>query len=130
MRASVTIDSSLLTKFVKVFPAASQKALGDFTERVGAKVEREAKAGAPVIHGNLRRQIRFIHSSPSEGVVKAFANYSGYVHGAPFYSFKSLTNKNGRPRKVTPFLTNALSTSETFIQTERNKIFKNIMNNI
>lgn len=123
MRISVAVDSLLLQKLVTRFPAASATALGEFTERVGAKVEREAKVKAPVVHGNLRRQIRFIKSSPIAGVVKSFANYSGYVHGAPFY-------ENKMRRKETPFLTDALSSSETFIDNEGKKLVRNIMKNI
>jgi hypothetical protein len=123
MRASVKVDSTLLLKFVDRFPAASAKSISIFTERVGAKVEREAKAGAPVVHGNLRRQIRFIKSSEIAGVVKSFANYSGFVHGAPFH-------ENKRKRKETPFLTNALSSAESFIEQERGKVIKNIIKNI
>lgn len=130
MKASVSIDSTLLNRFITRFPGASAKAIGIFTERVGAKVEREAKAGAPVIHGNLRRQIRFIKSSPIAGVVKAFANYSGYVHGEPFYTHKSKTTKSGRPRKITPFLTNALSTSDSFIEMEAKRLLPNIIKNL
>lgn len=123
MRASVSIDSTLLIKFADKFPAASAKALSIFTERVGAKVEREAKAGAPVVHGNLRRQIRFIKSSEIAGVVKSFANYSGFVHGAPFH-------QNRTKRKETPFLTNALSSAESFVQVERGKVISNILKNL
>lgn len=130
MSISVSVDSKMLLKFAERFPNATAKALGDFTERVGAKVERQAKAGAPVVHGNLRRQIRFIQSSPIAGVIKSFANYSKFVHGAPFYTFDSLTTKKGRARKITPFLTNALSSSETFIESERGKIFKNIISSL
>lgn len=123
MRISVAVDSALLHRFANRFPGATAKAIGEFTERVGAKVEREAKAGAPVIHGNLRRQIRFIKSSEIAGVVKSFANYSGFVHGAPYH-------ENKMKRKETPFLTNAMSSSATFIETEKNKILKNIISNI
>jgi hypothetical protein len=117
------VDSSLLGKLVERFPKASAEALSEFTERVGYKVEREAKAGAPVVHGNLRRQIRFIKSSQIAGVVKSFANYSGFVHGAPYH-------QNRMKRKETPFLTNALSTADSFIETERQKVVRNIIKNI
>jgi len=123
MRITVSVDSSLLGKLVERFPKASAEALSEFTERVGYKVEREAKAGAPVVHGNLRRQIRFIKSSQIAGVVKSFANYSGFVHGAPYH-------QNRMKRKETPFLTNALSTADSFIETERQKVVRNIIKNI
>ena len=123
MRITVAIESALLAKFAQRFPVATAEALGEFTERAGYKVEREAKAGAPVVHGNLRRQIRFIKSSPIAGVVKSFANYSGFVHGAPFHT-------NRMRRKETPFLTNALATSESFIEIEKRKVIRNILKNI
>jgi hypothetical protein len=123
MRISVAIDSALLAKFAVKFPAATATALSEFTERVGYKVEREAKVAAPYIHGNLRRQIRFIKSSEIAGVVKSFANYSGFVHGAPFH-------KNRMRRKETPFLTNALATSDSFIENEKRKVIRNILKNI
>ena len=123
MRITVAIDSSLLGKFAERFPDATTKALSEFTERVGYKVEREAKAGAPVVHGNLRRQIRFIKSSEIAGVVKSFANYSGFVHGEPFHV-------NRMKRKETPFLTNALSSADTFIETEKQKVVRNIIKSI
>lgn len=123
MRIGIDIDSLLLLKFTERFPAATAEALSNFTERVGYKVEREAKAGAPVVHGNLRRQIRFIKSSQIAGVVKSFANYSGYVHGAPYW-------ENKRRRKETPFLTDALSSADTFIENEKKKVLPNIIKNI
>ena len=123
MRISVAVNSLVLERLAARFPAATAAASGEFAERVGAKVERDAKAGAPVVHGNLRRQIRFIKSSPIAGVVKSFANYSGFVHGAPYYT-------NRRKRKETPFLTNALSSSRSFIDIERGKVIKNILKNI
>jgi hypothetical protein len=123
MRIGIDIDSLVLTKLVTRFPQASAAALSEFTERVGYKVERQAKAGAPVVHGNLRRQIRFIKSSQIAGVVKSFANYSGYVHGAPYW-------ENKMKRKETPFLTDALSSSETFIENEKKKVLPNIIKSI
>jgi hypothetical protein len=113
----------MLLKFAERYPVATGKALSEFSERVGAKVEREAKVEAPVVHGNLRRQIRFIKSSPIAGVVKSFANYSGFVHGAPYH-------QNRMKRKETPFLTTALGNSEAFIQTEARKIISNTLKNI
>ena len=123
MRISVSVDDAQLVRFAQRFPVASAKALQDFTDRVGFKVEREAKVEAPVVTGNLRRQIRFINSAGVAGVVKSFANYSGFVHGHPYY-------ENRRKRKETPFLTMAMGNSQTFIDNERGKIIKNIINNI
>ncbi len=123
MRVGISVDGSLLASFVKGFPVATAKALGIYSERVGYKMEREAKHLAPVVHGNLRRQIRFIKSSEIAGVVKSFANYSGFVHGEPFHT-------NRTRRKETPFLTDALMRSESFIESERKKLYENIIKNI
>lgn len=123
MNVSVSVDAKELLRLTERFPKASAEALAVFTERVGRKVEREAKVEAPAVTGNLRRQIRFIKSSPIAGVVKSFANYSKYVHGAPFYN-------NQRKRKETPFLTMAMGNSDMFIEAEKKKIISTISRNI
>jgi hypothetical protein len=123
MRISVSVDDAQLVRLVQRFPNASAKALRDFTDRVGFKVEREAKVEAPVVTGNLRRQIRFINSAGVAGVVKSFANYSGFVHGHPYH-------QNRRKRRETPFLTMAMGNSATFIEQERRKIIGNIIKDI
>lgn len=123
MNVSVSVDAKELLRLTERFPQASAEALDVFTERVGRKVEREAKFEAPKVTGNLARQIRFIKSAKIAGVVKSFANYSPYVHGAPFW-------KNRSMRKETPFLTMALGNAETFIEAEKAKIIKTINRNI
>ncbi len=123
MNVSVSVDARELIRLTERFPRASAEALSIFTERVGRKVEREAKVEAPAVTGNLRRQIRFIKSSEIAGVVKSFANYSKYVHGAPYY-------QNRMRRKETPFLTMAMGNADAFIEAEKRKIMSNISRNI
>lgn len=123
MNVAISVDARELVRLTERFPKASAEALAVFTERVGRKVEREAKVSAPAVTGNLRRQIRFIASSPIAGVVKSFANYSKYVHGEPFY-------RNRMRRKETPFLTMAMGNASTFIEAEKQKIFTNISRKI
>lgn len=123
MNVAVSVDAKELIRLTKRFPRASAEALAVFTERVGRKVEREAKVEAPAVTGNLRRQIRFIQSSQMAGVVKSFANYSKYVHGAPFH-------KNMMKRKETPFLTMAMGNADAFIEAEKRKIITNISRKI
>ncbi len=123
MKIDVSIDVKSITAYATRFPVETAKAIQLFTDRVGYKIEREAKVAAPVITGNLRRQIRFIESSSIAGVVKAFANYSGFVHGAPFFQSKM-------KRKETPFFTMALGNSKMFIQAEADKIIPTTIRNI
>jgi hypothetical protein len=123
MKIDVELDTKAVAFFAKRFPAEAAGELGIYAERVGAKLDREAKVHAPVVTGNLRRQIRFIKSSPIAGVVKAFANYSKYVHGAPFY-------ENKMKRRETPFFTDALSSSASFIQREAGKVIPAIIKRI
>lgn len=119
MKISVAVDASELARLADRFPKATADAIDIYTERVGYKIEREAKVAAPAVTGNLRRQIRFIQSSKIAGVVKSFANYSGRVHGAPYYH-------NFRKRKETPFLSMALASSASFMASEQRKIITNI----
>jgi hypothetical protein len=133
MSVSVSVDTKELTKIIDRFPKASAVALAEFTERVGRKVEQEAKyamradqAGpnqARSRTGNLVRQIRFINSSGIAGVVKAFANYSKYVHGQPFHATRGV-------RKTNPFFTTALGNSETYTNQEKQRIITNISRNL
>lgn len=108
---SVEIDAEKVEYMVRHFPKTANEVISETVERIGRKVERESKVLAPAITGNLRRQIRFIQSKKSSGVVKSFANYSKYVHGLPFY-------KNKTMRKETPFLTDAIASQDLFIKKE------------
>lgn len=103
MRVEIKVDASTVETMLKAYPKEMGEALSEYVERGGRRIEAEAKRQAPAITGNLRRQIRFIHSSPFVGVVKAFANYSGFVHGEPYWTPKA--RKNGRMRRTTPFFT-------------------------
>lgn len=123
MKVDIVVDSKAIMALATQFPNETAKALGEFTERVGAKIEREAKIVSPKITGNLARHIRFVKSSPIAGVVKAFANYAPYVHGAPYY-------QNRMRRKETPFFTMALANTNTYANAQASKIVPNIIRNI
>jgi hypothetical protein len=123
MKLDVQLDTKAVASLARRFPVEAAEVLGVYAERVGAKLDREAKVHAPVVTGNLRRQIRFIKSSPIAGVVKAFANYSKYVHGPPYY-------ENKMKRRETPFFTDALSSSESFIKREEAKVIPAILKKI
>jgi len=108
---SINIDASETERMVRLYPKTSRQAISNTVERIGLRLEREAKVEAPYVTGNLRRQIRFIHSKTTAGVVKSNARYSKYVHGQPFYN-------NRIKRKETPFMTNALASQQFFIRDE------------
>lgn len=136
MKFTVAVDGKELVRLTERWPRASADAISTFTERVGRKVEREAKnamranvAGpgqARSRTGNLVRQIRFIHSGAGgvSGVVKAFANYSKYVHGPPFHNF--MGKRGGGIRKINPFFTSALANSDSYIEQQKAEIVRNI----
>lgn len=138
MKVDVEVDISGITSFAKRFSKATAEELGEYTERVGRKIEREAKyamradvAGpnqARSRTGNLVRQIHFKKGGLFGGVVKAFARYSGKVHGQPYD--KARVNKDGRPRKTNPFFTTAVDRSDRFIQQENRALLKRIINRI
>lgn len=133
MKVDVSVDVKEVTRLAERFPQATAAELSRFTERVGSKIEREAKyamradvAGpnrARSRTGNLVRQIRFVRGGPLAGAVRAFANYSGFVHGEPFH-------KNRTTRKENPFFTTALGNSELFIQKESSRLISGIMKRI
>lgn len=133
MKIDVELDIRAVTKLADRFPKATAAQLSEFTERVGSKIEREAKyamradvAGpnqARSRTGNLVRQIRFVRGGQFSGAVKSFANYSPFVHGAPFHSNKTA-------RKENPFFTTALGNAEMFIQAETKKIIPGIIKRI
>lgn len=122
MRIEVQVDSSSFDTLAKIAPREFRAGMSEYVERVGRKMEREAKyamradqAGprqARSRTGNLARQIRFIHSRNDAGVVKAFANYSSIVHGPPFD--RRRINKNGQMRKTNPFFTTASDKTNSF----------------
>lgn len=102
----VDIEAEVLSKFLKRYPQRMDANMKLLVDRVGYKLDAESKRVAPAITGNLRRNIIY-----NNGQLIANANYSAYVHGRPFY-------KNKMRRKETPFITRAISSSETFIKNE------------
>lgn len=133
MKVDVEVDVWAVTKLAQRFPQATASQLADYTEKVGRKVEREAKyamradvAGpnqARSRTGNLVRQIRFHKGGRMGGAVRAHANYSKYVHGKPYYT-------NRRSRKENPFFTTALDNAQTFIERQNRDMLKNIIRRI
>lgn len=123
MEISVQFDKKEVDKLIEVFPEAAEQAIGTMVKKIGLQLKREATKEAPAITGNLRRSIRFIHSSQTAGVLKAFANYSKYVHGEPFYT-------NRIKRRETPFFTAAEQNSRQFIATIGNNLRADIIRNI
>ena len=112
---SISVDSTLADRFFSQFPAELGRQVDDFKDRVGFKLEAESKREAPAITGNLRRHIIY-----RRGELSAHAEYSKYVHGKPFY-----TNKIRR--KETPFITNAISNSESFIKDEARRMMQRMV---
>jgi len=124
MQINITIDTSTAQALARKFPYAAEVAARNFVERVGFTIEGAAKDAAPAITGNLRRSIFFIPDSPLGGSrVHAYANYAKYVHGDPYFSPAS-------PRKITPFFTRAMFTSQSQIAMHRRAIIKDIANGI
>lgn len=133
MKVDVTIDVAAVTKLANRFPRATADQIEVYTERVGRKLEREAKyamradqAGpnqARSRSGTLVRQIRFVKGGRLGGAVKAFAKYSQFVHGAPYH-------RNKRQRKENPFFTTAQNASERFIEKENRNFLKNVIKRI
>lgn len=133
MKVEIDVDIRQVTKLAERFPQATKAQLADFTEKVGSKIEREAKVAmranvagpgqARSRTGNLVRQIRFVRGGEFSGAVKAFANYSGFVHGAPFHT-------NRKSRKENPFFTTAMGNSQLFITKETGRIVSGIMKRV
>lgn len=119
MRIEVKVDTTSVERMLKIYPRETSAALEEYVERQGRRIQKEAKwamrlgiAGSNEARsrtGYLANQIRFVKGSQSNGnytgIVKAFANYSGFVHGPPFDRVR--INKNGRPRRINPFFTKA-----------------------
>lgn len=120
MKVSFNLNKSKVDSFLRKHPRATAIELSNTVELVGFKLEREAKVEAPVITGNLRRQIGFKKKGEFSGIVKAGANYSSFVHGNPYHS-------SARMRKTTPFFTNALGNTENFIDRQMSSIFSRIL---
>ena len=127
MNIAVKMDAKLVARMLERVPAELKAQSDVFIDRVGARLERNAKyamkanvAGPKQARsrtGNLARHI-FYHE-PSQQL-EAHANYSKYVHGAPFYKFK-------KPRKTNPFFTTAITNTETFIKAEARAMLKRVV---
>ena len=115
MILEIQVNTAGLNSMLKRFPEEMKASIEIFKDRVGYKLDRESKKEAPAISGNLRRNIVY-----NRGALIANANYSKFVHGKPFY-------QNKMRRKETPFITNAISNSETFIKTEARALVQRVI---
>jgi hypothetical protein len=120
MRIELDVDAIALKAFMKRYPQAMGESINVFKDRVGYKLDNAAKKAAPAITGNLRRQIFYYRNAAGEAKLWAYANYSQYVHGAPYY-------ENKMKRKETPFFTRALTNSKGFIKDEARDIIKRVL---
>lgn len=122
----VNFDRKVLDQYLQRFPEEMEKSIEVFRDRVGFTLEGKAKRAAPVITGNLRRNIIYVdndigaHFGTQAGVLESHAKYSKHVHGQPFYT-------NAMRRKETPFITNAISNSETFIKQEARALLERVV---
>lgn len=112
---TIQVDDGKVASFLKDFPLEMKSSIELFKDRVGYKLDAESKRAAPAITGNLRRNIIYMN-----GKLTAHANYSKYVHGSPFY-------QNRMKRKETPFITDAISNSDTFIKNEARAMIKRVV---
>jgi hypothetical protein len=110
MRIEVSLDAVVFNAFLKRYPQEMTESINLFKDRVGYKLDAEAKRAAPAVTGNLRRQIFYYRGAQGANLL-SYANYSPYVHGAPYY-------QNRIKRKETPFFTRALRNSKGFIKDE------------
>lgn len=115
MKLTIQVEAQVLTGFLKACPQKLDENSQIFIDRVGYKLDRESKKAAPYKSGNLRRNIIY-----NKGELISHAKYSGYVHGKPFY-------KNKMRRKETPFITNAIANSDTFIKQEARAMIKRVL---
>lgn len=127
MKMTIDVEADAFKSMLERYPRAMSESIGLFADRVGFSIEREAKKQAPAISGNLRRNIIYADKTVASfmtnseyGVITAHANYSKYVHGAPFY-------KNKMKRRETPFFTNAISSLDTFIKSEAKDAVKRVL---
>lgn len=119
MRIELDIDAVVLQALIKRYPQATNESINIFKDRVGYKLENETKKAAPAITGNLRRQIYYYRGSLG-ATLYSYAEYSKYVHGAPFY-------QNKGKRRETRFFTKTLRDQRTFIKDESRDILKRVL---
>lgn len=120
MRIELDVDAVALKAFIKRYPQAMNASMAMFKDRVGYKLDNQAKKEAPAVTGNLRRQIYYYRNSQGEAKLYSYANYSPYVHGAPYY-------ENKMKRRETPFFTRALTNSKGFIKDEAREMIKRVL---
>lgn len=120
MRIELDVDAVALKAFAKRFPQAMSASINIFKDRVGYKLDNQAKKAAPAITGNLRRQIYYYRNAAGEARLYSYANYSKYVHGAPYH-------ENKMKRRETPFFTRALTNSRGFIKDEARDMIKRVL---
>lgn len=116
MQVSIHVSTVSSDRFFSQFPEEMRESVELFRDRVGYKLDAESKRAAPAITGNLRRNIIY-----RQGELVSHAEYSKYVHGAPFY-------QNRTRRRETPFITNAVSNSESFIRNEAREVVRRAVN--
>lgn len=119
MNISVNLDAVVLQALIKRYPQATADSINVFKDTVGYYLEGQSKKAAPAITGNLRRQI-FYGGVTRGAVLYSYAEYSKYVHGAPYY-------KNKGRRRETKFFSNTIKTSNSFIKKEAENIFKRVL---
>ena len=120
MRIELDLDAMVLNSFLKRYPQAMAASINLSKDRVGYKLDAEAKRAAPAITGNLRRQIYYYRNANGESKLYSYASYSKYVHGEPYY-------ENKMKRRETPFFTNAIKNSRTFVKDEGKLILSRVL---
>lgn len=120
MRIELDVDAISLKVFIKRYPQAMNASINEFKDRVGYKLDNQAKKAAPAVTGNLRRQIYYYRNAQGDSRLYSYANYSQYVHGAPYY-------QNKMKRRETPFFTRALTNSKGFIKDEARAMIKRVL---
>ncbi|MGX7894404.1 hypothetical protein [Tsuneonella sp. HG222] len=119
MRIELDLEAAVLSAFLKRYPQATAESINTFKDRVGYKLEAESKRNAPAVTGNLRRQIFYYRGKLGANLL-SYAEYSPYVHGAPFY-------KNRTKRRETKFFTATLRDQRSFIKDEARAIIKRVL---
>lgn len=115
MQISISLEGDTLKKFLRQYPQEMNASTKLFVDRVGYKLDAESKRNAPAVTGNLRRMIIY-----RNGELIAHAGYSAYVHGQPFY-------KNKMRRRETPFVTDAIRSSDSFIKSEARAMMRRVL---
>ena len=121
MNISIDVNTVSTDRFFSTFPEEMRKGVEDFRDRVGFKLEAESKRAAPHVTGNLKRMTRYHSSGFMAGTLESGAHYAKYVHGPPFYT-------NRTRRRETPFITNAITSSDTFIRNAARDVVRNAIN--